>query len=68
VKSILLKAYDDCYVKHNSEFDWICYFDIDEHLKLIKHKNIKEYLSQDIFKDYDLIHVNWITYGDDGNV
>ena len=26
-------AYQDCYDKHGSEYDWICFFDIDEFIQ-----------------------------------
>jgi hypothetical protein len=52
-------SYTDCYYKHNLDYDWILFADDDEYLILKEDKNIKEYLSRDIFKDADCIHVNW---------
>jgi hypothetical protein len=63
---VQLKAYQDCYDKHNEEFDWIMFLDCDEFLTLVHDKTIQDYVNRDIFKDYDAIHVNWICYGDNG--
>lgn len=60
-----LTAYQDCYDKHNQEYDWICFFDCDEFLTFKdENENIKSFLSQDRFNDFDMIHVNWMCYGD----
>lgn len=63
-----LNAYQDCYDKHGNEYDWICFFDFDEFIAFEKEDNLKNLLSYDIYKDYDVIHVNWLCYGDNGNV
>ena len=59
-----LKAYTDCYVKHNKEYDWIAFFDFDEYLTFVQGCSIKEFLSNDVFNAYKCIHVNWMDYGD----
>ena len=60
-----LEAYQDCYNKHKDEYDWICYFDIDEYLTFENERvSIKKFLSRKCFRDYDMIHVNWKVYGD----
>lgn len=59
-----LSSYQDCYDKHNSEYDWICFFDFDEYLYIEDGRDIKEFLSSSIYKDFDLIHVNWMIYDD----
>lgn len=61
-----IKAYNDCYDKHGNEYDWICFFDFDEFILLEKEKNLKDLLSYEIYKNYDLIHINWLCYGDCG--
>lgn len=51
-------AYNDCIKKYGKQYDWICFFDVDEYLTLRKHNNIKEYLKS--FPDTcDCIHINW---------
>lgn len=57
-------AYDNCYQNHKNEFDWICVFDTDEFLTLVKHKNIHDFLNDPMFRPFQLIHVNWMCYGD----
>ena len=60
-----LSAYQDCYDRHGDEYDWIGFFDIDEFFTFINREpNIKVYLSDGRFRDYDMIHVNWLCYGD----
>ena len=59
-----LNAYQECYDKHGNEYDWLCFFDFDEFLLLEKDKTLKDVLSYDIYKDYDMIHVNWLCFGD----
>lgn len=61
-------AYQDCYDKHGSEYDWICFFDIDEFILLENEKNLKDLLNYDIYQNYDMIHINWLCYGDCGLV
>lgn len=52
------------FIKQNyPEIEWIAYIDIDEYLDLDGMK-VNDFLSQDKFKDADLIHVNWKCYGD----
>lgn len=59
-----LQAYNECYKEYGEEYDWIAFFDCDEFLVLTKKKTIDEYLSSILFKKYDMIHINWMCYGD----
>lgn len=59
-----LKAYQDCYETHKHHFDWIAYFDCDEFLTFTQSITIKEFLRQKQFNRYQLIHINWMVYGD----
>lgn len=56
--------YTEIYNKYNKEYDWIYYADFDEFLYIVDGSNIKEFLSQEDFDDYDVIHINWRDYGD----
>lgn len=58
------EAYHDCYTKHKNEYDWIAVFDIDEFLTLRKHNNIHEFLNDKQFYNYQVIHINWMCFGD----
>jgi len=60
-----LIAYQDCYEKNKNDYDWICFFDIDEYLTFKRNDiNVKDFLSQDIFREFDMLHINWMVYGD----
>ena len=48
-------------------FDWVTFIDLDEFL-WFDGKKVDEYLSQDMFADTDVIHLNWRVYGDNGNM
>ena len=59
-------AYHDCYLKNNKNYDWIAVFDIDEFLTLKQHSNVKEFLSDHRFDNFQVLHLNWMCYGDNG--
>ena len=59
-----LEAYQDCYDKHGDEYDWICFFDCDEFMVMKEYDNICDFLSQDKFDNFSLIHINWKCYDD----
>lgn len=63
-----LKSYQDCYDKHNQEYDWFLFIDCDEYLYMEGFVNIKDFLKQEKFKNYELIHINWMVYGDNNLV
>ena len=59
-----LEAYNSCYNEYKDDYDWFAFFDCDEFLVLTKKKTIDEYLSSILFKNFDMIHLNWMCYGD----
>lgn len=59
-----LEAYQDCYNNHSNEFDWICFFDFDEFLHIVNSDDIKKFLSNEKFDEFQCIHLNWMDYGD----
>lgn len=60
-----LKAYQDCYDRFNKKYDWIAFFDCDEFLTFTDStENIHDYLNQERFESYQVIHFNWMVYGD----
>lgn len=63
-----LKTYNEAYRTYRKDFDWLAFFDDDEWLVLNQDKNIKDYLSRDIFRQADCIHINWKMYGDNGHL
>lgn len=58
------KAYNECYAEYGDKYDWIAFFDIDEFIFFNKCRNIKEFLSNKAFNDFDMIHLNWLLFGD----
>lgn len=65
-KQIQMTAYNKCYEKYCNDYDWFMFFDADEYLTLTQDNDISEYLSRKCFENYNMIHVNWKTYGDNG--
>ena len=66
-KVIQLKCYTECYheLKHN--YDWILFIDCgDEYLSFTRNMTIGQYLTMPQFINYDMIHVNLMTFGDCG--
>lgn len=58
-------SYAHCYNTYGKEYDWMMFFDCDEFLTItLPGKNVKSFLEMDIFKKYQMIHVNWMCYGD----
>lgn len=62
------KSYEETYFKFRKIFDWIGFFDIDEFICLEKNKNINELFGSDLYKNANLIYVNWKCYGDSGKI
>ena len=58
------RSYNKCYEIYGDKYDWLMFFDIDEFLMLEKAKNIKGFLSDTRFNQYEMIHVNWKVYDD----
>lgn len=65
------EAYMDCYEKHGGEYDWMAFFDFDEFLTFNEEKGIhtvSDWLSMDAFKESQMVRVNWMLYGDCGQL
>ena len=56
--------YTECYNVYYQDYDWLMFFDIDEYLMFKNTDNIKEYLSQEKFEPFDIIHIQWKLYDD----
>ena len=61
-----LDAYSECYKTYGNEYDWIAFFDIDEFMFINCNKTLGEYLARPEFNEYDMIHINWLLFGDGG--
>ena len=63
-----LQAYEECYKELGSDYDWVLFIDCgDEYLDFFEYTNINDYLSEPFLKDYDIIHINLMTFGDNDN-
>ncbi len=64
-KNCQFAAYEQCYNTYKDEYDWFCFFDCDEFLSFTaKDMTVGKYLASPCFDDYDMVHVNWMCYGD----
>lgn len=63
-----LEAYNECYKEYGQKYTWIMFFDMDEFLFLNVGPTVRDYLTRKEFDAYDMIHVNWLGFGDDGQV
>lgn len=63
-----LDAYNECYKTYGGEYDWIAFFDIDEFMFINCNKTIGEYLARPEFNEYDMLHINWLLFGDGGQL
>ena len=59
-----LEAYTECYAEYGNEYDWLAFFDCDEFITLMYHKNVSDYLSDEMFNGFYAIKLNWALYGD----
>ena len=61
-------VYLDAYRIYSKDCDWICYFDVDELLILDEkyENNIKNFVSDKIFNNFEAIKVAWRVFDDNG--
>lgn len=62
------RSYVEIYNKYSDDYDWMTFIDVDEFITLTQHSNIKEYLAQDGFANYDQILLSWMVIGDSGQI
>ena len=60
----LFDIMNDCYQRNYQIYDWIIYFEVDEHIHLYNYTNVKLYLQRDVFKNCEKIHLNWVHHTD----
>lgn len=63
-KAIQIKCYNDCYERYNKKYDWLFFLDIDEYFIVENQSKIKDFLDQNIFDKFEVIHIPWQIYGD----
>ncbi|MFR9541966.1 MAG: glycosyltransferase family 2 protein [Rikenellaceae bacterium] len=62
------RAYTNCYNAYAQDYDWMSFIDADEFITLKQHKSIKDYLSEPYFDGYNVVQLNWMCYGDSGQI
>ena len=64
-----MPCYAKCYNEYKNQYDWIAFFDLDEFLHIDNNKNIKQFLSEDMYNDRGIncIRVCWKQF-DDSNI
>jgi len=69
VNPIQVKAYTNTFNKYKDKYDWILFIDCDEFVVLEdKYKNIKDFLSDLIFKNADIIRLHWKIFSGGSNI
>ena len=63
-----LDAYNECYKTYGDKYDWILFFDIDEFMFINEDDKLHDYLSRNEFELFNMIHINWLNYGDGGQL
>lgn len=59
-----LPCYNECLDEYHTEYDWIIFIDCDEFIELKNKENIKDYLSQEKFENFEQIVIQMFQYGD----
>ncbi|WQJ53288.1 MAG: hypothetical protein [Wendovervirus sonii] len=58
------QCYCECYEKYGNNFDWMCFFDIDEFLTFKNVQYIQQFIDNKQFDKFDTILIPWETYDD----
>ena len=53
-----LAAYQECYENRLDDYDWCCFFCVNEYLRLYIDNNINDYLNRKMFNDANIILIN----------
>lgn len=64
-----LKAYNECFARIRTEFDWVAFIDADEFVTFgegCPFRRINAYLKS--IREFDVLFINWMYYGDNGQV
>jgi hypothetical protein len=64
-KGLQKQAYEDCYNRHNQDYEWIGFFDFDELVCIEDGRDIHEFLNS---YEADVVSLNWMTMTDSGLV
>ena len=61
-------AYNMCYEEYSKNYDWIGFLDVDEYWYLSPDLSFDDFFSEDRFPNAIAVFINWLNYGDNGNV
>ncbi len=61
-------AYNMCYEEYSRNYDWIGFLDVDEYWYLSPDLSFDDFFSEDRFPNAIAVFINWLNYGDNGNV
>ena len=61
-----MDAYNECYETYKNDYDWIAFIDCDEFITFGSSAltSISQALSDERYKDYDMVHINWLMFND----
>jgi hypothetical protein len=62
--SSLYNIMNDCYQRNYQIYDWLIFFEVDEYIHLSNYTNVKLYLQRDVFKNCEIIRLNWVHHTD----
>ena len=59
-------AYNECYQEYKDQYDWIAFFDCDEFITFGSSAitSVGQALSDERYKDFDMVHINWLMFND----
>ena len=60
----MMKIMNDCYQKNYNTYDWLIFYEIDEHIHLYNYNNVKLFLNQTKFNDCQEIYLNLVCHTD----
>ena len=63
-KTPIFQIMNDCYQRNYKAYDWLIFFEVDEYIHLSNYTNVKSYLQRDVFKNCEIIHLNWVIHTD----
>ena len=61
-----LEAYNDCYKKNGSEYDWILFCDFDEFLVIESGGDVHTFMER--YEKYECLLINWMIMDDNGQI
>ena len=67
-KQALYKIMNNCYRTNYNKYDYLLFYEIDEHINLYNYTNIKPFLSLPRFQNCEIIYLNLICHTDNNKL